>query len=261
MADSDSDSEIDFNVNHPGVENEEVRRDEGDQDYIHRMPVHHERAPHVKPDAFTGEEDWDMYISHFEDCSRLARWTQNEKLLYLATALRGQARQYYCSLQQHERHRYDVLVDQLEQRFGNKQQAIRWLSKIQNRTRGKDESIAEFGDAIRIYAKKAYPTLGPEAQEMLALEHFTKTLTPEMRCRLLDKDCRTIREGVELVERYEDVLGRSNTCIKASSVRTVKDNQPKEEKKEVRNDEPLRRIEAAIRRLEGRMDRMEMATG
>ena len=27
----------------------------------------------------------------------------------------------------------------------------------------------------------------------------------------MDKGCRTIREAVEIVERYEDVLGRANT--------------------------------------------------
>ena len=258
MADSDSDSEIDFNVNNPGMENDEnAGGDDETQDYVYRRPIFRETAPQIRPDSFTGEEDWDMYISHFEDCSRLGRWTQNEKMLYLATSLRGQARQHYCSLQLNERHSYDVLGDQLEQRFGNKRQATRWLSKIQNRTRGMDESIAEFGDAIRIYARKAYPTLGPDAQEMLALEHFTKCLTPEMRCRLLDKDCRTIREGVELVERYEDVLGRANTCVK--TVRAVTDSQANKGTKEDRQ-ESLRRIEAAIKSLEGRMDRIEMST-
>ena len=127
-----------------------------------------------------------------------------------ATSLKKQARVHYSLLSIQEKHCYKTLTASLEQRFGSKRQQTRWLSKMQNRTRGKGELIAAFGDEIRILSQKAYVSLDQEAQEMLALQHFYKNVSPELRCRLMDKDCKTIREAVEIVERYEEVICGTN---------------------------------------------------
>ncbi|KAH3700620.1 hypothetical protein DPMN_075597 [Dreissena polymorpha] len=219
------------------------------------------QAPHVKPDSFTGEEDWDQYISYFEDCAELAQWSEKEKLLYLSTSLKQQARVHYSSLPSHEKRSYKVLTAQLEQRFGRKRQSTRWLSKIQNRTRGKTETVAAFDDEIRLYAQKAFVSLGPEAQEMLALEHFLKSFSPEMRCRLMGKGCRTIREAVEVVERYEDILGRSTTGAGGSLIRGVIENRKGSgdtgESQDVRS---LENIQCSIKRIEQRLDTLEASS-
>ncbi|KAH3738052.1 hypothetical protein DPMN_180624 [Dreissena polymorpha] len=46
-----------------------------------------------------------------------------------------------------------------------------------------------------------------------------------MRCRLMDKGCRTIMEVVEVVEHYEDILGRSTTGAGGSLIRGVIENR------------------------------------
>ncbi|KAH3772524.1 hypothetical protein DPMN_173864 [Dreissena polymorpha] len=262
MADEqDSDSEVNFNVNHldRGDDDDEVM--EEDHHYTQRHVTRRRQASHVKSDSFTGEEDWDQYISNFEDCAELAQWSEKEKLLYIATSLKQQARAHYCSLPSHERRSYNVLTIQLEQRFGSKRQSTRWLSKIQNRTRGKTKTVAAFGDEIRLYAQKAYVSLGPEAQEMIALEHFLKSFSPEMRCRLMDKGCRTIREAVEVVERYEDILGRSTTGAGGSLIRGVIENRKGSgdtgESQDVRS---LGDIQCSIKRIEQRLDALEASS-
>ena len=73
MADGqDSDSEVNFNANHldRGDEDDEVM--EEDHHYAQHHGPRRRQAPHVKPDSFTGEEDWDQYISYFKDCAELA---------------------------------------------------------------------------------------------------------------------------------------------------------------------------------------------
>ena len=49
----------------------------------------------VKPESYNGKDDWDEYISHFQDCAELGRWSDRTKCLFLATSLRDQARTYY----------------------------------------------------------------------------------------------------------------------------------------------------------------------
>ena len=264
MADEqDADSEIifNFNANHSGRrDDDEMRGDDGDHNYRESGPGWRRQAPSVKLDPYTGEEDWDQYFLYLEDCAELAQWSEKEKLLYLATSLKQQARVHYNSLPRHERRSYRLLTTRLEQRFGSNRQAARWLTKIQTRTRGKQESVAAFGDDIRLYAQKAYVSLGPDAQEMLALEHFYKSVTPEMRCRLMDKDCRTIREAVEIVERYEDVLGRAKTCASASQIRVLSRNEDRSEQtKSVESQDALDSdsVRGAIKRIEERLDKLE----
>ncbi|KAH3746544.1 hypothetical protein DPMN_180952 [Dreissena polymorpha] len=60
MADEqDSDSEVNFNVNHfdRGDDDDEVM--EEDHHNAQQPVTSRRQAPRVKPDSFTGEEDWD----------------------------------------------------------------------------------------------------------------------------------------------------------------------------------------------------------
>ncbi|KAH3776599.1 hypothetical protein DPMN_178044 [Dreissena polymorpha] len=82
---------------------------------------------------------------------------------------------------------------------------------MQNRMRGKTETIAAFGDEIRLLSQKAYSTLDQEAQEMLALQHFYKNVSAEMRCRLMDKIARQLVKlwrWLSVMKRCWDVRGK-----------------------------------------------------
>ena len=71
------------------------------------------------------------------------------------------------------------------------------------RRREPQESIAAVGDDIRQMAQKAYCNLDSVAQEALALYQLYKVISLEMKCRCIDKDCRTVSEAVDVIERYE----------------------------------------------------------
>ncbi len=45
----------------------------------------------MKPQTFSGNEDWESFIGHFEVCSRLGQWSQRTKALTLLACMRGQA--------------------------------------------------------------------------------------------------------------------------------------------------------------------------
>ncbi|KAL3874192.1 hypothetical protein ACJMK2_037238 [Sinanodonta woodiana] len=51
----------------------------------------------IKPEPFSGTEDWEEYVSHFEICAELGHWKESEKVLALAARLRGPARTFYIS--------------------------------------------------------------------------------------------------------------------------------------------------------------------
>jgi hypothetical protein len=48
----------------------------------------------VKVATYDGTSSWLDYKSHFDAFSRINQWSEKEKVLYLAVALRGQAQGY-----------------------------------------------------------------------------------------------------------------------------------------------------------------------
>ncbi|KAH3869509.1 hypothetical protein DPMN_032678 [Dreissena polymorpha] len=127
---------------------------------------------------------------------------------------------------------------------------------------GKTETIAALGDEIRLLSQKAYSTLDQEAQEMLALQHFYKNVSAEMRCRLMHKNCQIISEAVELVERYEEVLGRSGQGVGAQ-IRGVTNTNSGERSYETNpvHEETYDQFTSAIKRIEQRLDKLESTMG
>lgn len=183
-------------------------------------PVMGRHRLQVKPEFYTGDEDWDQYISHFQNCADLGRWSEMDKALTLSACLKGQARAFYLGLSPLDRSSYYRLVQKFSERFGSVRQQSRYLTKFETRKRKPGETIASLGDELRLLAQRAYPDLGTDAQESLALHQFYKGITLEMKCRCIDRDCRTVESAVQVVERYEAILGEGNEK-KKSTVRAV----------------------------------------
>ena len=200
----------------------------------------------IKPDSYDGSQSFDQYLSHFEDCSELAHWDYRTRVLVLAASLRGAARTYYMSLTENERRDYNILVLRLRNRFGHTKHQALWLNKLDNRKRQRGESIASLGDDLRQLSQKAYSDLDPTAQEKLALNQFYRSLSTDMKCRCVDKNCKTVSEAVSVVEKYECILGAQN-----ASVRSLETSRQPEQTPESLLAE-IKRLEAKINSLEAK---------
>ena len=174
----------------------------------------------IKPEIYDGTEDWEEYISHFEICAELGRWSDHEKLLALGMALKGPARTFYISLTIDERRTYAALQQRLGQRFGSTRQRSRWLSRLESRRREQGESIAALADDLRQMAQRAYSDLDGRAQEVLALNQLFKNVPAEVKYQCTNQDCTTVTDAVEVIERYEAIMG-NNTDKKRPNVRMV----------------------------------------
>ena len=135
-------------------------------------------SPHMKPQTYNGDEDWESYLNHFELCAKLGRWSYQDRVLYLAASLRGNAQVYYMTLMPAERSSYHTLVVKLGLRFRNARQQPMWVSKLEARVRRQNETIAELGDDLRRMSQRAYSSLNNEAIAMLALNQLYKSVSP-----------------------------------------------------------------------------------
>ena len=205
-------------------------------------PVSKKAGLPVKPEPYSGSEDWEEYISHFTLCAELGRWTEQEKVLALAASLRGPARTFYISLSIAEKYSYTTLVKELSQRFGSLRQQSRWLSRLEGRKRKPEESMAALGDDLRQMSQRAYPNLDGMAQEALALNQLYKCISLEMKCRCIDRNCSTVAQAVDIIERYESILG--DGADKRRAVRMVDGDRQKPD------NEISRTLQTILSRLE-----------
>ena len=82
-----------------------------------RVNPDHNKGSYVKPDKFDGTTSWLDFKSHFDVCAELNNWSDREKGMYLAVALRGRAQAILGSLPDGEKCSYRLLCRSLEERF------------------------------------------------------------------------------------------------------------------------------------------------
>ncbi|KAL3882517.1 hypothetical protein ACJMK2_028853 [Sinanodonta woodiana] len=140
------------------------------------------KPPLVTPPTFDGTTPLMDFRAHFSMCAGINRWTQEEKGLYLAVSLRGQAQQLLGSGTPD----YDKLMDSLERRV-----------QLRSRKRREHETLPEVGQAIRRLASLAYPKAPEELLETLSKEQFNDSLTDsELRLRIQQARPKSLDEAI-----------------------------------------------------------------
>ena len=158
----------------------------------------------VKPQKYDGSEDFGDYLTQFNLLSELNGWNQVTKSLNLAGALSGNARALLTELSEDERRNFESLVGIHENRFGSKNRAEVFRSKLQGKLKGKDESIPELAQSIRKLTRKAYPTASNDTINVLAIENFIEALPDtDIRLRLKEVGPKTIMETESIAVRLE----------------------------------------------------------
>lgn len=214
----------------------------------------HGKVPSIKPDIYTGDDEWELYISHFEICAELGNWSQRDKVLTLAACLRGQARSFYVNLPDRDKHSYEIVVHELGRRFGSTRQQNVWLSRLESRKRLPGEAIAIFGDDVRRMAQRAYANLDIVAQETLALNQLYRELSPEMKYKCITGGCKTVSEAIEMIETYEGIVGEE-MGKRRSTVRRLENQCVTEEDKQSAENSMLQETLEQILKQLNRMDR------
>ena len=121
-----------------------------------------------------------------------------EKATLLVVSVRGAALPALSNLPADRRSDYRVLVTALENRFGTAHQAELHRMKLRNRTRKRDESLAEPMEDIERLARLADPDAAHAMLELLAKDHFIDSLTDEdMKLRIRQNRPESLQQVLE----------------------------------------------------------------
>ena len=147
---------------------------------------------------------WLDYKSHFDACSRINQWSENEKGLYLAVALRGQAQGILVDLPIDKQQDYKSLVKALEQRFVPPNQTELYRVPLTERRQKPAESLPELSQAIRRLVNLAYPTVPENVRDTLAKQHFIEALSDsKMRLRIKQSRPQNLNDAIRLAVELE----------------------------------------------------------
>ena len=157
----------------------------------------------IKQATYDGKSSWLDYKSHIEACAELGHWSEDDKALYLAVSLRGQAQSILGDLAGGVPKKYNELITALNERFSPPNQMELHRAQLRERKQRASESLPELGQSIKRLTNLAYHTAPLDVREKLAKEYFIDALT-DSDIRLRIKQARpatlndAIRHAVEL---------------------------------------------------------------
>ena len=181
--------------------------------------------------------------------AELAHWTEQIKLKQLALRLRGPALAFFRTRSDEQKHNYQVLVQEMSQRFTPVRIQALECSTFHERRQGRKESVDTYAQDLQRLFQKAYPDAlqgTPDAQEMgqaVLSSQFVGGLIPELKRKI------AYLEGVTFSElwqkaRFEEARLRNLGSIMPD---TVVRRKPFQQRNDRRRDEiwPPKQVRAS----------------
>ena len=156
--------------------------------------------------CFYGIEDkthnWPMYHKLFDHVARNKRWSYELKGQILQGKLRGDALNVNDELRPDQYEDYNSLVSALTGFYNPRKLADKFRNELAVRAQGVDESIADYGRALRKVAELAFPD-EPERRNDECLRVLKLGLRdPVLRGYVADKDPPTLHAAIIAAEGY-----------------------------------------------------------
>lgn len=208
-----------------------------------------QNRPIVMPESFAAldNEEWDSWISHFEDCSVLNEWNDERKAQFLAVRMRGAALLNLQSLPTGVRGNYIDLKRALREKFVPKERIELHKAEFRARHRERDEKLSDLASSLRRLVSRAYPEAVAELQDSLSKDQFIDALEDrEIRMKLRESSPKTLDEAVSRALQIEAMYEAESRRSKGRPVRVVQE-PPHEEKSELV--ELLRQNTAAMNQM------------
>ena len=194
-----------------------------------------QHRPIVMPEAFVAlySEEWDSWISHFEDCAKLNEWNDARGAQFLAVRMCGAALLQLQSLSPGVRGKYTDLKQALPETFVPAERVKLHKAEFRARHRERDKKLLDLASSLRRLVGKAYPEAVAELQDNLAKDQFIDALEDwEIRLKLQEAGPKTLDDAVNHALQIEAMYEAESHCSKGWSVRVIQE-PPQWEKNEL----------------------------
>ena len=163
--------------------------------------------PVVLPEVYSGEGSILDWIDHFEGVAAVNEWQDKQKLLWLRARLTGRALTTYKKFSEAVRGDFAAATDALKARFEPASKQELYRAELHSRRRKKGEDWADLGQDLRTLADKAYPGLGENARQQLALQQFLSQIeNAQVAFGVKQRHPSTVEEAVGATLELESYL-------------------------------------------------------
>lgn len=163
----------------------------------------------AKLPAFTGQENWTVWFTRFETVAELCGWNNEEKLRQLLPRIEGSAADFtYGQLKSTTLKKYEVLVKELKNRYGEIESCKTYKTKFNHRRQLRHETPEDFAAELKRLYDKAHPSRDALTRQEDLVSHILAGLVDE-QARIhveLNKDQHNIDEAVVHVVHYKEII-------------------------------------------------------
>lgn len=175
--------------------------------------------PIFMPETFTGAgREWTDWAEQFEIAADVNNWDEPLRLKFMGLLLSGRAREVYSGLSTAAKTNY-VSLKQAMGRCLDPCDSDDWnRATFSSRRRLHNETVREFGIALRRLVVKAYPSADIHTQDLLAKDHFvTHVGNGDLRVSLRSAKPATLEDAINLAAELELIRGLERGCTVADA--------------------------------------------
>lgn len=201
----------------------------------------------AKLDKFDGQGNVERFLDHFDVVARANGWTSAVQALQLPTALCGPAFDFFRRLPAEEKETAKALQESLRKEYSATALESDYALLFVSRRRHAEESLPDFGDALKTLARKAYPSFTEDQLESLCKTHFINGgLSDTLRAQLL--------LGGGPAESYRDLIARARRLEQVFAPAAVR--RVPVEQDELRSE--LQRLTGVVSALEHKVEALSV---
>ena len=164
--------------------------------------------PLVLPEKFSGREEWNQWISHFENVAAVNMWDEAQKLLWMKVRLTERAQTAFQHFPDAIQRDYTATKGAMKERFEPESRRDRYQAEFQIRRKKKTEGWADFSEDLKILVDKAYPQLEEAAREQIALSHYISQIdNMQVAFSVKQRKPTTLDDAVSATLEMESYLG------------------------------------------------------
>ena len=161
---------------------------------------------------FGGKGSVRTFLAKFDNCASHNRWTDTERLHYLANCLEDPAAQILWDLRPGDSYTFGDLKRTPEAVYGGVGQAEEYRSPLYIRRRKKGETLTDLAQDVRKLMVLAYPGSQDRTTEVLARDSFLEALEdPELIVQVQAQNPPNLNSALRVAQRMEAVFHMVHT--------------------------------------------------
>ena len=139
----------------------------------------------------TESEDFLLWLQNYEQMSRVNGWSEDYKVVHIATVLQEDANRQYWEYSHLARSTWVLLKKALKQKFNPESSRATFEAALESRKRKPNETLDKYMSELWSLARKAFPDWDTTYRNKLVQIHFIDGLEENLRIWVLQSNPKT----------------------------------------------------------------------